>query len=80
MADDDVRQAYCEHMGSTVDGMNIQQVFQREASPEIEATKNIPPAHKSLGKKTGLSPTHMRLIIWGLRALPREWLRAAYWG
>lgn len=56
----------------------IRQVFQKEAFPEMEVNENTPPSHKSLGKKTGLSPTHMWLIIWGLRAVPREQLRAVY--
>lgn len=40
-------------------------MFQKEAFPEMEVNEHTPPSHKSLVKKAGLSPTHMRLIIWG---------------
>lgn len=73
---EDVRQAYCEHMCFTVDGIFGKCSGKR---PFLKGrSAGILPLLINPGVKTGMSPLHMQLITWELRALPRGWLRAVY--
>lgn len=73
---DDVKQAYCKHMRCTVDGILGKSSRKR---PFLKwRSMRILPLLINPWEKIDLSPTHMRLIIWGPMDLLREWLRAVY--
>lgn len=67
------------HMGPTADGI-FSKCSRERSFLRRKLVRMDPLLINPWEKKTGLSPTHMQLIIWGLRALPREWLRTVYWG